>query len=343
MSNIILRKPYGKTFTYQYPDGRTVKDSGLKRWVKSLVIPPAWTEVEISLDRDAKVFATGRDDKDRKQYIYNPAWTESAAERKYQRILRFAERLETMRRVTGQHIQRRPLDEKAVLACMTRMLDDAFFRPGSSAYTREHDTYGLTTLRAKHMDVGQGKVEFEYVGKSHKEQHRTITDSKVREVLIELEKMTGYELFDITLPDNSRRKLTARDLNEYIAGVMGEDFSAKDFRTWAGTVLMAVALDELGPAETEKLGKSNIVQCVKEVAESLGNTPAICRENYIHPNVILQYESGRTLDFFRRELRRSRSKFVSIDEKATLKLLNYMIENKTTSSDESTTDTRKSA
>ena len=130
MSNIILRKPYGKTFTYQHPDGRTVKDSGLKRWVKSLVIPPAWTEVEISLDRDAKVFATGRDDKDRKQYIYNPAWTESAAERKYQRILRFAERLETMRRVTGQHIQRRPLDEKAVLACMTRMLDDAFFRPG---------------------------------------------------------------------------------------------------------------------------------------------------------------------------------------------------------------------
>lgn len=328
MSNpIIYRKPHGKSFTYLYANGKTVKNAALKRWIKSLVIPPAWQEVEIQQDRDAKVLVTGRDKEGRKQYIYNPHWVETASEQKFTRILRFAEQLETMRRVTGQHIQRRPIDQTTVLACMTRMLDDAFFRPGSASYTRQNQTYGLTTLRAKHMTIKDDRVEFEYVGKSHQQQFRTVTDDQVREVLIALENMSGYELFDITLPDKSRKHITAQDLNQYISDVMGEDFSAKDFRTWAGTVLMAVALDKFGPAENEKLSKSNIVEAVKNVAERLGNTPAVCRSNYIHPQVILQYESGRTLDYFRRQFKRYRGKYLSLDEKATMKLLTVLINN----------------
>ncbi|WP_339773338.1 DNA topoisomerase IB [uncultured Paraglaciecola sp.] len=325
MVRYIVRKPFGKTFTYKYPSGRTVKSKGIKRWVNSLAIPPAWQDVQIELDRSAKVLAFGRDEKNRKQYIYNQNWTEQASKQKFERILRFAKQLSTMRRATGQHITQRPIDENAVLACMTRMLDDAFFRPGSASYTRDNQTYGLTTLRAKHMNFERKHVEFDYVGKSHQQQHREVTDKHVRDVLAQLETMTGYELFDITLPDGERKNLTAQDLNQYIAEVMGEDFSAKDFRTWAGTVLMAVALDELGPVEDKKLNQSNVLAAVKKVASQLGNTPAVCRSNYIHPHVIMQYESGRTLAYFRQQLKRTRSKYFSPDEKATLKLLEYLI------------------
>ncbi len=141
------------------------------------------------------------------------------------------------------------------------------------------------------------------------------------EVLIELEAMTGYDLFDITLPDGSRKNLTASDLNDYLSDIMGEDFSAKDFRTWGGTVLMAMALDDLGPIEDININKSNIIKCIKSVAEKLGNTPAVCRDSYVHPQVILQYEKGFTLEYFRQQLRNKDSKFLSLDEKATLKLL----------------------
>ncbi|GAC13240.1 DNA topoisomerase IB [Aliiglaciecola lipolytica] len=327
MERFIVRKPFGDTFTYQYPTGKTVKNKGLKRWVLSLAIPPAWQDVQINLDRSAKVLAFGRDAQHRKQYIYNPKWTAQASEQKFERILRFAKELSTMRRVTGQHITRRPIDEKAVLACMTRMLDDAFFRPGNPTYTRDNKTYGLTTLRVKHMNIENSHVEFDYMGKSHQPQHREINDKHVRKVLMQLEKMTGYELFDITLPDGQRKKINAQDLNQYIAEVMGEDFSAKDFRTWAGTVLMAIALEEIGPAKDQKLNKSNVLAAVKKVANELGNTPAVCRSNYIHPNVILHYESGRTLAYFRKQLKRTRAKYFSPDEKATLKLLEYLVAN----------------
>ncbi|MEP4889043.1 MAG: DNA topoisomerase IB [Aliiglaciecola sp.] len=325
MERFIVRKPFGDTFTYQYPTGKTVKNKGIKRWVQSLAIPPAWQEVQIDLDRSAKILAFGRDAQKRKQYIYNPKWTEQASEQKFERILRFAKELSTMRRVTGQHITRRPIDEKAVLACMARMLDEAFFRPGNPTYTRNNQTYGLTTLRVKHMSIENGQVHFDYVGKSQQPQHREVDDKHVRKVLAQLEKMTGYELFDITLPDGKRKKINAQDLNQYISEVMGEDFSAKDFRTWAGTVLMAIALEELGPVNDQKMNKSNVLTAVKKVASELGNTPAVCRSNYIHPNVILHYEGGRTLAYFRKQLKRSRAKYFSPDEKATLKLLEYLI------------------
>ena len=329
MATYIYRKPYGKTFTYQDETGETVRNASLKRWVKSLAIPPAWEEVEINTDRNAKVLATGRDAQGRKQYIYNPDWAAEAAERKFQRILRFGEQLETMRRVTAQHINQRPVNADAVLAGMVRMMDEAFFRPGSQRYTEENQSYGLTTLRNRHMTSDSGSIVFEYQGKSGKEQHRIIEDDAVCELLCELEDMTGYELFDVTLADGVRQKFTSTDLNEYIGRIMGEDFTSKDFRTWAGTLLMAVALAEAGPQTEEQLTTAEVVRAVKGVAERLGNTPAICRESYIHPAVIKAYEKGRTIGNFRKQLeskrdatkRKVEKELLSDDEKATLRLL----------------------
>lgn len=317
---IIHRKPWGDTFTYRYPSGRTVKNARLRQWIQSLAIPPAWTEVEITTDRDAKVLASGRDASGRRQHIYNPQWTEQAAERKFRRIQRFGEQLSVMRRATGQHLKQRPINADVVLACMVRMLDEAFFRPGSRRYTEQNQSHGLTTLRSKHMREDDGAMVFEYSGKSGKEQRRIIEDESVCEVLQELEEMTGYELFDVTLEDGERHKFTASDLNEYIGDVMGEDFTAKDFRTWAGTLLMAVALDEAGPQTDEKLTASEIVSAVKEVAGRLGNTPAICRESYIHPQVISAYEQGKTLRNFRKQLKQSKG-LLSDEEHATIRLI----------------------
>lgn len=326
MNRLVYRRPFGKTFTYRYQNGKTVKNENLKTWIASLAIPPAWTEVEIDLDRSAKIHAWGRDKKGRKQYIYNPQCASAASEAKFQRILRFAERLKTMRRVTGQHIKRRPIDEMAVLACMTRMMDEAFFRPGSEAYSRTNQTFGLTTLRSRHAHFEDEKVTFNYVGKSHQQQQRQVSDEQVKAVLQELDQMVGHDLFDVTLADGQRKKLTSHDLNHYIAEVMGEDFSAKDFRTWAGTMLVAVALDELGPAQDTRSGEKNILKAVKGVAKDLGNTPAVCRNNYIHPHVITQYQSGRTLKCFRNQLTKRSGKLMTRDEKATLQLLKHVVD-----------------
>ena len=329
MATYIYRKPYGKTFTYQDETGETVRNASLKRWVKSLAIPPAWEEVEIITDRNAKVLATGRDAQGRKQYIYNPDWAAEAAERKFQRILRFGEQLETMRRVTAQHINQRPVNADAVLAGMVRLMDEAFFRPGSQRYTEQNQSHGLTTLRNRPMTSHREFIVFEYQGKSGQEQRRIIEDEAVCDLLHELEGMTGYELFDVTLPDGERQKFTSTDLNEYIGRIMGEDFTSKDFRTWAGTLLMAVALAEVGPQTEEQLTTAEVVRAVKGVAERLGNTPAICRESYIHPAVIKAYEEGRTIGNFRKQLeskrgaikRKVEKELLSDDEKATLRLL----------------------
>lgn len=321
MADFVYRHRSGKGFTYRYKNGRTVRSGAIRRWVGTLVIPPAWTDVEVALDRDAKILATGRDGCGRKQYLYNPDWTSRAAHDKFNRILRFAEQLHVMRRVTGQHIRRRPIDEKTVLACMTRMLDEAFFRPGNETYARNNHTYGLTTLRQKHLSIENGIIIFDYVGKSHQEQHQVITDRLTKEALVELNAMPGRELFDVTLPDGNRKKITSQDLNQYIANVMGENFSAKDFRTWAGTVLMATALDELGPAENARAGRKNVLNSVKSVAAELGNTPTVCRDNYIHPQVFAHYEAGSTLAHFRRQLKCRSSRYMSRNEKATLELL----------------------
>ncbi len=298
------RKKHGRGFTYKDEKGKTIRDKETRNWIKSLVIPPAWTNVEISEDQNADLLVTGRDDKDRKQYIYHPKYTERQNAKKFDRIIDFANQLEHMRRVTGQHLRKRKLNREKVMATMVRLLESAFFRPGSETYSKDNATYGLTTMRSKHLTINNDELIFSYNGKSGQEQKKHIIDKKLAKIVQEIDDMPGYEIFKYLDEDNNIIDVKSDDLNRYIQEVMGEEFSAKDFRTWAGTMIAAIALDELGVVEEEdqKLLDKNIKEAVNRVSETLGNTPAVARSSYIDPRVIEDYTEGRTLKYFKKEI-----------------------------------------
>lgn len=299
-----FRKRHGKGFTYQDKKGNTIKDKEIKDWIKSLVIPPAWSEVEISENRKADLLVTGRDDKGRKQYIYHPKFVEKQNSKKFDRIIDFADQLEHMRRVTGQHLRKRKLSREKVLATMLRLLESAFFRPGSETYSKDNKTYGLTTMRHKHLTIDGDEIIFNYVGKSGQEQEKHVVDKKLAKIVQEIDDMPGYEIFKYLDDNNEIVDVKSDDLNAYIREVMGEEFSAKDFRTWAGTMIAAIALDELGVVDKKdqtSLDK-NIKEAVNRVSERLGNTPSVARGSYIDPRIIEEYTNGHTLKYFEEEI-----------------------------------------
>ena len=298
------RKKSGKGFSYKDKNGKTITDKETKEWIQSLVIPPAWTEVEIDENRKADLLVTGRDDKDRKQYIYHPKYREKQNEQKFDRIIDFADQLEHMRRVTGQHLRKRKLNREKVMATMLRLMESAFFRPGSETYSKENSTYGLTTMRHKHLTINGDEMIFKYTGKSNQEQEKVVVDKKLAKIVQEIDSMKGYEIFKYLDDDDNIVDVKSDDLNAYIHEVMGDDFSAKDFRTWAGTMIAAIALDELGVVakEDQKLLDKNIKEAVNRVSERLGNTPSVARGSYIDPRIIEDYTEGRTLKYFEKEI-----------------------------------------
>lgn len=299
-----FRKRHSKGFTYQDRNGKTIQNKETRNWIKSLVIPPAWTDVEIEENRKADLLVTGRDDKDRKQYIYHPDYTERQNAKKFDRIINFADQLEHMRRVTGQHLRKRKLDREKVMATMLRLLESAFFRPGSETYSKENSTYGLTTLRSKHLTIDGDEIIFKYNGKSNQKQEKHIVDKKLAKIVQEIDDMRGYEVFKYLDDDDNIIDVKSDDLNAYIHEVMGEEFSAKDFRTWAGTMIAAIALDELGVVDKkdQNLLDKNIKEAVNRVSERLGNTPSVARGSYIDPRIIEDYTDGRTLNYFEEEI-----------------------------------------
>jgi DNA topoisomerase-1 len=298
------RTKHGKGFTYKDSNGKTIKDPEIRNWIKSLVIPPAWTQVEINENRKADLLVTGRDAKDRKQYIYHPQFTEKQNAKKFDRIVHFADTLEHMRRVTGQHLRKRKLNREKVLATMVRLLESAFFRPGSETYSKENASYGLTTMRSKHLTIQGDELIFSYNGKSGQEQEKHIVDKKLAKIVQEIDAMPGYEIFKYLDENNQIIDVKSEDLNHYIQEVMGPEFSAKDFRTWAGTMIAAIALDELGVVKEadQKLMDKNIKEAVNTVSERLGNTPSVARSSYIDPRIIDNYTNGRTLQYFEKEI-----------------------------------------
>lgn len=301
-----IRKKHGKGFTYIDNNNNTVKNSKLREWFTSLVIPPAWTNVEITTNKSDKVLATGRDGKNRKQYIYNPKYRKKRDQQKFDRILDFASQLEHMRRVTGQHLRKKNLNREKVLACMVRLLEAAYFRPGSDYYSQENETYGLTTMRSKHLTINGNELVFNYIGKSSKEQERHIVDAKLAKTVKEIDDLPGYEIFKFINDKGEKQDVKSEHLNGYIKEVMGEEFSAKDFRTWSGTVIAAMALDEIGAIgeEDQKTLDKNIKNAVIKVSEHLGNTPSVARGSYIDPRIIDEYSKGKTIVFFQNEINR---------------------------------------
>ncbi|UUV20581.1 DNA topoisomerase IB [Paenimyroides aestuarii] len=299
-----LRKKHGKGFRYLNSKGETVTDTALKNYFKSLVIPPAWTEVEIAEKKKSKILVTGRDLQGRKQYIYNPQFRQKQEQKKFDRIIDFAEQLEHMRRVTGQHLRKRKPTREKVLATMVRLLESAFFRPGSDTYTKQNQSYGLTTLRSKHLTINGNELVFTYRGKSGKDQEKHIVDAKLAKIVQEVDDLPGYEIFKFIDENGAVQDVKSEHLNQYIHEVMGDAFSAKDFRTWSGTMIAAIALDELNAEEPldQKTMDKNIRKAVIQVSEKLGNTPAVARSSYIDPRVIDKYLDGKTLRYFQKEI-----------------------------------------
>ncbi|ARS52065.1 DNA topoisomerase IB [Kushneria konosiri] len=329
-ATIVTRHRSGKGFTYRDEAGKTLRDQHWREWIKGLAIPPAWRDVTITLDHKAHIHATGRDSVGRKQYVYNSQWREQREKMKFDRIVDFAQRLSTMRRITGQHMAREGMPREKVLACMVRLLDTAYFRPGNDSYSEQNDSYGLTTMRSRHLTINGDELIFDYQGKSGQQQHKVIEDEKLAQIVGELDDIPGYEIFKYFDDDGHKVRVDSHDLNDYIHEVMGERFSAKDFRTWAGTSIAALALDELGIGDDDDASQSYIREAVERVATRLGNTPSIARSSYIDPRVIENYLDGRLLRHFLEQIEDALDEddLTGPEERAILKLLQARLKRK---------------
>ncbi len=290
----IGRRKAGKGFGYQGADGMVVTDARTLDRIAGLVIPPAWTEVWICSDPRGHIQATGRDQRGRKQYIYHPKWRAHRDESKYGRMAEFGRALPRLRKTVEHDLARHGLPREKVLAAVVRIMEETSIRVGNDEYASANKSYGLTTLRKKHLvDLNGARAVFEFRGKSGK-MHRTgIHDRRLARVIRRCEELPGQRLFQFTDHDGRRHAVSSHDVNDYIRQATGGPFTAKDFRTWSGTLHCAQALAQAGPAGSEHEAKHIVAACVKQVASSLGNTPAVCRSSYIHPTVFEHYASGK--------------------------------------------------
>ena len=301
----ITRKRAGKSFTYVHPQGTRVRDAESLVRIRSLAIPPAWAEVWICVNPNGHLQAVGRDARGRKQYRYHPRWRAIRDETKYARLLAFARVLPKIRARVAQDLARPGLPREKVLATVVRLLETTLIRIGNEEYARENGSFGLTTMRNRHVAVSGSLLRFHFRGKSGKEHAVDIRDPRLARIVRRCQELPGQELFQFVDDDGARQSIDSADVNEYLRGVAGEEFTAKDFRTWAGTVLAALALAEVAAFSSKRQARRNIVRAVESVARRLGNTPAICRKGYVHPAIIDAYLDGVTLDAFRRRTERA--------------------------------------
>jgi len=302
--------------------GRITAPAKLER-IESLAIPPAWKDVWISPRPTAKLQATGVDAAGRRQYLYHADYRAAQEEVKFNRLVRFADALPAFRKAMAEHMELEPMSPEWTCAVAVRLINLGWFRVGDDRYVKAHKTFGITTLRKGHVKVRGSRIAFRFRGKHRIWVRTAVVDSELAEAMRELLATRGRRLFRYRLEDEIYN-LTARKLNDYIGEFMGEEFTAKDFRTWGGTLIAAVTLAERGEAETETEAKRVVAAVMRTVGERLGNTPAVARASYVSPAVVEQYLDGRTLDDFRpRHLRvvRAREPGLDLEEQALVSLL----------------------
>lgn len=282
-------------FDYRLPDGALVGDVETLRRIRSLVIPPAWTEVWICLDANGHIQATGRDARGRKQYRYHPRWREVRDEAKYHKLLLFARVLPLIRARVEQDLKHPGLPRERVLAAIVRLMELTLFRIGNDEYAKDNKSYGLTTLRDRHVAIDGSRIHIGFRGKSGKHHESDINDRRLARIVKGCRDLPGYDLFQYLDDEGNRHSVGSADVNDYLREIAGEDITAKDFRTWAATHLAAQALRQFEVFDSEAKRKKAIVDAVKTVAEHLGNTPAICRRCYIHPAILEGYLEGTLL------------------------------------------------
>ncbi|HVM09361.1 MAG TPA: hypothetical protein VM345_12915 [Acidimicrobiales bacterium] len=293
----IVRRRAGKGFTYIAPDGSKVTDPEVLDRIRILAIPPAWTDVWICMDPWGHVQAMGTDAKGRRQYRYHDKWRERRDREKFEHMLDFAAALPRLRQAAAEHLSEQGLTKQRVLACAVRLLDLGFFRIGTEGYAEENQTYGLATMRRKHVHVDGDVITFDYTAKSGKRRVQSVADPDVVAVVSELKARRGggYELLAYEC-DGRWFDVKSSDINAYIKDVTGGEFTAKDFRTWSATVLAAVALAvSSGVASSKTARKRAISRAMKEVSDYLGNTPTVARSSYVDPRVIDRYQGGVTI------------------------------------------------
>ncbi len=288
----IRRRRAGAGFVYVGPDGARVSDPDELCRIRALAIPPAWRDVWICRQAHGHLQAVGRDARGRKQYRYHARWRAARDETKYARLLAFGETLPRIRDRVERDLARPGLPREKVLATVIRLLATTLIRVGNEAYAKANASFGLTTLRGHHVDVSGSTVRFEFRGKGGKQVSVDLTDRRLARIVKRCQELPGQELFQYIDAEGARQTVDSADVNAYLKEIGGQEFTAKDFRTWAGTVLTAVALRRLQPSDSAAQAKRNLVRAMEAVAHQLGNTPAICRKSYVHPAVIDTYLDG---------------------------------------------------
>jgi DNA topoisomerase I len=326
----ICRQRHGKGFTYIGVDGRSIRDKEELQRIQALAIPPAWKEVWICPSANGHIQATGRDAKGRKQYRYHRRWRIERDETKFSRLLDFARALPAIRKRVKADLALNGLPMEKVLATVVRLLESTFIRVGNEEYARANQSYGLTTLRNRHVAVSGSTLRFHFRGKSGKQHSIAFTSPQMARIIKRCQDMPGQALFQYVNDDGQLQSIGSVEVNQYLREISGQDFTAKDFRTWAGTVLAALMLTELGEFESESQAKENITGAVQAVALRLGNTPAICRKCYIHPTILDAYLDHSLLKGLKTKRANPAKGLPGLRaaERAVVKLLKQSVKNK---------------
>ncbi len=293
------RKKAGKGFSYLDEKGERLTDEGELERVKALVIPPAWTDVWVSKSPKGHLQATGRDDKGRKQYIYHPKWQAARSLTKFGRMIEFGKQLPKLRAKIHEDIGSRNLDRRKVTALVLSLMDNALIRIGNRHYAKSNKSYGLTTLRDKHVQIKGSSIKFSFKGKKGVEHEIDLDDRRLASLVKKCRDIPGYDLFQYFDENGERQTLESGDVNEYLREATAEDFTAKDFRTWGGTVKMVECLERVIEEESEMDKEKHIKEAVKEVAKGLGNTPSVCSKYYIHPEVVNLFREDKLIEYLK--------------------------------------------
>jgi DNA topoisomerase-1 len=309
------RQRKGEEFEYLDQKGKPIRDEQRLLRIKRLAIPPAWTEVWICPSSNGHIQATGRDARRRKQYRYHERWREIRDENKYDRLVNFGKALPKIRKRLKRDLALKGLPREKVLATIVQLLERSFIRVGNEEYARENKSFGLTSMQDRHVDVKGSKLRYRFRGKSGRQHEVDVTDRRIARIVSNLQDLPGQSLFQYVDDEGKVRDITSQNVNEYLREITGEDFTAKDFRTWSGTVLAAIALNAAGEFETKKQAKANIKNAIEAVAKVLGNTPAISRQCYIHPAILETYLNGDSIDGLKQETAKE------LAQSAVLKLL----------------------
>jgi len=320
----IRRRRSGKGFMYVAADGKIIRDADELGRFRSLAIPPAWRDVWICPLAHGHLQATGRDARGRKQHRYHPRWRDVRDETKYDRMLEFAKMLPAIRRKVAHDLGLPGLPRDKVLATVVRLLETSMIRVGNHEYTRQNNSFGLATLRNRHVNVSGSSIRFEFRGKSGVRHAVDLTDRRIAKIIKQCQELPGYELFQYIGDDGARYSIDSADVNDYLRQIAGAEFSSKDFRTWAGTVLAVQALGKFHSAGKKVPLKKEILQAIEAVAKRLGNTKAVCRKCYIHPAVIDAYKDGSLSQVLTRRKKKARDSVndLAAEEAAVLALLN---------------------